>query len=186
MLTKIRWYITVFLIAAIFSGCASMSNRTKTLVAMGVAGIAAGTAGAMAAPADENALAHGFLWGGGASALTGAIGMFIFDEQARSREYERELKVAKDELESIRWGAGMNEERLIYESSAGGDSEKGIPDEVKKLLSPGWIRVYQTSAWVKQGDDSLVHQDKVIRIKKPQLIPDGGPKNETREEGNKK
>lgn len=159
----------VALCFTLISGCASMSNRTKTLVAMGVAGIAAGTIGGISAPHDEIPWAHAALWAGGSAAVVGMAGPFVFDEQARSHEYERQLNVAKQEIEAIRWGGGASEEKLIYESS--GTQDKAIPDELKKLLSPGWVRVYQTSHWVKQGDDSLVHQDKVIRIKKPQLIP---------------
>ncbi|OFZ53260.1 MAG: hypothetical protein A2428_11810 [Bdellovibrionales bacterium RIFOXYC1_FULL_54_43] len=172
--------IAAALCLTLLSGCASMSNRSKTLVAMGVAGIAAGTLGAMSAPAGEQPIAHAALWGGGAAAIVGVTGLFIFDEQARSREYERQLNVAKQEIDAIRWGAGANEEKLIFESS--GTQDKAIPDELKKLLSPGWVRVYQTSMWVKQGDDSLVHQDKIVRIKKPQLIPN----NDSNEGGERK
>jgi hypothetical protein len=136
---------------------------------MTTVGAGAGVVGYNTAPPGENPYAHGALWAGAAAAATGILGLYVFDEQKRSRELERQVEIANKEISALRGMPGSGEEVLV--SSSQGFGGQDLPEELKTLLDPGWFKIYQTSKWVKQGDDTLIHQDKIVRIKKPQLIP---------------
>lgn len=159
--------ISLLVVLQMLSGCATMSNRTKTILSMVGVGVIAGTIAANRAPFDENPAAHAAVWGGGAAAVTGVVGMFIFDEQAKSRELERKLNISQRELDAFRGESqSSNGEVLIESDSALG---RDLPNEYKGLVRPGKWSLYKISNWVSQGENTLVHQDKVLRIEPPQF-----------------
>lgn len=154
----------------IFSGCATLSNRQKTLLTMLGAGVVAGTAGAMLAPSDEKPLGHAALWGGVAAATTGAIGLFVFDEQKRSEEFQRENSVMRKEISAFRdEGSSSHEPTLLYETNA--PFGKEIPSEYSGLVKPGRWSVYRLNQWVNQGEGTIIHQDRLVKLIPPQLTP---------------
>jgi len=163
----------IFLIGLIFlvSGCATMSNRTKTILAMAAVGVVAGTVGAMSAPADENPVGHGLLWGGLGASSTGALGLWLFDEHKRSSELERESEALKKELSVYRIEAEGGRE-LVGEAPA--KFVKDLPDSVAGLVRPGHWKVWKLDKWINEGENRMVHQDKMIEIAPPQLNPNAG------------
>lgn len=157
----------MFLLLA--SGCASLSNRDKILITMGVVGVAAGTAGALLiAPPEDNKLPHAGLWGGLGAATAGIASLFIFDEEAKRKEAE--VKIAKLEKEI----ASMKEEtapELIATNHVG--ASKPLPEKYRSLVTPGQWSLYQVDRWVSSSDSELVHQDLIFRFHQPQLNPSG-------------
>ncbi len=163
-----RAMVLIALVAA--SGCATMSNRTKTLLLMGGAGLAAGTAGAMLAPQGERPALHGILWGGAAAAATGAAGLFVFDEQARREAAE--VRIAKLEKELGSFGEETAPE-LLATNRLG--VEKPLPAKFRHLVTPGQWSLYKVDRWLSSNDSELVHQDMIFRFNQPQLNPSGKP-----------
>lgn len=162
--------IAAILIIAASSGCATMSNRTKTLLLMGGAGIVAGTAGALLAPAGERPGLHAVLWGGAAAAGAGATGLFLFDEEAKRRDAE--VRVAKLEKELGSFGEESAPE-LLATNRLG--VEKPLPAKFRHLVTPGQWSLYKVDRWLSSNDSELVHQDIIFRFNQPQLNPSGKP-----------
>lgn len=73
---RLSWISLIFFVVS----CAS-TNRTKTLLSMGVLGAGGAAAGALSAPKNENAAGHALLWGAVSAAVTSVVALFVFDEQ---------------------------------------------------------------------------------------------------------
>jgi hypothetical protein len=123
--------------------------------------------GAFTAPKDEARSGHALLWGGLSAAAGFAAGSFLFDEQKRSDELDRQVGVLKKSLSALS-GEG-DEPKPILESSS--VFSKDLPAEYKGLIRPGRWSIYQINQWVVNGENTLVHQDKMIRLLQPELFP---------------
>jgi hypothetical protein len=175
--------ITAVLIALLTMGCATLTNRQKTLITMGLAGAAAGTVGALSAPDGENRLTHGALWGGLGTASTGALSLFIFDEQAKREAAE--AKAIKIEKELAAFSEEMTPELIA--TNRMGASSKPLPERFRHLVTPGEWSLFRVDRWVSSGSENeLVHQDMIFRFYQPQLNPSGRPLANSKEEGGKK
>ena len=148
------------------NGCATLSNRSKTLLLMGGAAVAAGTIGAMLAPLDENQGAHALLWGGSASAIAGVIGLFAFDEEEARRAAEDRSAHLQKELASC---AAESTPELMATHPVG--LEKPLPSQFRNLITPGQWSLYKVDRWTSASDSELVHQDLIFRFSQPQLNP---------------
>lgn len=157
----------VLVIAAMLMGCAT--NRTKTLLLMGGVGAVAAGAAYMASPADERPEMHALYGGAIGAAAAGVAGFFLFDEQKRSEELERQASVMRKELDAFRDEGGGHEPRLLYETTA--PFGKDIPGEYQSLVRPGRWSVYKLNQWVSQGEGTLIHQDRMVKLVPPQLTP---------------
>ncbi len=149
------------------TGCASLSNRTKTVLLMASTGVAAGTVGAALTPPGENPLAHGALWGSVGAASMGLLGLYLFDEQALRRtaeeknaRLERELAAFREELEP----------ELLATSQIGASS-KPLPEKYRNLVRPGEWSLYRVDRWTTSGEGELVHQDLIFQFQQPRLNP---------------
>lgn len=152
------------------TGCATMSNRTKTLLLMGGVGAAAAAAGCAVAPADTRPEMSAAYFGAVGAAVAGAAGLFIFDEQKRADELERENSVMRKELAAFRDEGGTTQEpQLLYETTA--PFGKDMPAEYLGLVKPGRWSVYRLNQWVNQGEGTIIHQDRLVKLVPPQLTP---------------
>jgi len=150
-------------------GCAT-TNRTKTLLLMAGLGAASAGVGYSVAPRDERPEMHALYWGAAGAAVAGVAGLFLFDEQKRADELERQATVMRKELDAFRdEGGASHEPRLLYETSA--PFGRDIPDEYQALVRPGRWSVYKLNQWVAQGEGTLVHHDRMVKLVPPQLTP---------------
>ena len=160
--------ITSLIFTIIASGCASMPNRTKTILTMVGTGLIVGTIAANRAPVDENPGTIGFLWGGNAAAVAGIISLYVFDEQHRSEVLEKQLSSSQKEVDVLR-GEGEGASRApIFDSETG--LERQLPKEYRGLVQPGKWSIYKIDNWISQGENTVVHQDKMVRIIPPQFV----------------
>lgn len=150
--------------------CGCATNRAKTLLLMGGVGTLTAGAAYYLSPKDERPEMHA-LYGGAIGASGAAIaGLFIFDEQKRSEELERQAVVMRKELDVFRdEGSGAHEPRLLYETTA--PFGKDIPSDYQSLVKPGSWSVYKLNQWVSQREGVMVHQDRMITLVPPQLTP---------------
>ena len=153
----------------ILTSCASMSDRTKTIIGMIGVGIVTGTIAAnVAAQKGESTAANGLVWGLGAAATTGAASLFIYDNENKRIEAERKLEVASRELNNFKESSGNGTEKLFESNST---LESNLPPQYKGLIEPGKYSIYKTNHWVSQGDNVLVHEDVLVRMVPAQLKP---------------
>lgn len=157
----------LFFILLFASGCAT-TNRSKTLFFAAGIGLGSAAAGAMAAPKNERPEMHALYFGAIGAAVAAASGLFIFDEQKRSSELARENEVIKKALSAMR-DDGSTEPTLLYETQA--PIGKEIPVEYQSLVKRGGWSVYRLNQWVTQGENVLIHQDRMMKLIPPQLTP---------------
>jgi len=137
---------------------------------MGGVGAAAAAAGYAVAPNDTRPEMSAAYFGAVGAAVAGAAGLFIFDEQRRADELERESNVMRKELAAFRDEGGPSKEpQLLYETSA--PFGKEIPAEYQGLVRPGHWSVYRLNQWVNQGEGTVIHQDRMVKLVPPQLTP---------------
>lgn len=151
------------LLSLLTTSCAS--NRAKTIVTMLGAGAAGAAIGASTAPANESTSGHALLWAGVTASAAAIASMFIFDEHARAQDLEKQNSSLQKALSSIN---GTSSE-LIYEN--GQSFSKDLPPEYKSLIQPGRWSIYKLDQWSAQGENTLVHQDKMIKLQPPGLNP---------------
>ncbi len=159
----------VILVTLTFSSACATTNRGRTLSLMGGVGLAGAAAGYTLSPPSERPEMHAAFFGALSAALAGLVGLFLFDEQKRSDELERQAGVMRKELDSLREEGSSKEPQLLYETTA--PFGKDIPDEYHSLVRPGRWSVYRLNQWVSQGEGTMIHQDRMIRLVPPQLSP---------------
>jgi multidrug transporter EmrE-like cation transporter len=156
--------ISIILITAFLSsGCATTSNRNKSLgLSFGV-GVIGGTIGAANAPAYESKGAHFALWGGVSALCTLIASLFIFDSEKEIKKLHLQSDGLKRELDAYR-GEGMNDSQLL---SMHLSLEKELPEKYKGLIRPGAWKIYKIDNWISQSENTLIHQDQMIQIIPP-------------------
>jgi hypothetical protein len=155
------------LASTLICACAT-TNRTKTIASMLVAGTTAGIIGASNAPASERPEGHAALWAGAAASAAAIIGMFVFDEQRKNHDLEVQLEGAQKTLQAIHGGGEQTAELLYKNNSPFG---KDVPSEYRSLIKPGQWSIYKLDQWTMQGENTLIHQDKMIKLQPPGLNP---------------
>lgn len=161
-LKKIGLFLVLFLVSlSAFSGCSSLSNRQKSLMIIAGGALVGGVVGYTTAPDGTLPIAHAALFGSTAAAVCSVSSLFLFDEQKRSQELDRKLQIAQREIDAL-LDRSEKGEKILYQSSL--SLGKNLPEKYKDLVQPGNWSVYQLDQWISQGDNVLVHQDKMLKI----------------------
>jgi hypothetical protein len=156
------------------SSCASTSSwsgRDKTLASMMGAGAVGGVIGAVTAPKTDSVAAQALLWGGVSAALAGVVGLFVWRDDQRADLAEKKVGELEREIEEFKGEMGPE---LISEGNATGS--RALPASVSHLVRPGSWRLYKLSRWEEQGENTLVHHDKMLVFNPPTLTPGAAPK----------
>jgi hypothetical protein len=160
-------HFRILVIALMCVSCAS-TNRARTLGSMLAAGAASGAIGAATTPANESPAGHALLWGGLAAAVGAVVGLYLFDEQSKSSDLARENEGMRKTLDAMQGGAGASAE-LLYQNNS--PFSKDVPVEYQSLIKPGQWSIYKLDQWTMQGENTLIHQDKMIKLLPPGLNP---------------
>lgn len=139
------------------SGCAT-SMATKTLRNMAIAGAAGAIIGSQQ-PAYKSTQAA-LLAGIGAS-VVGAGTLLMLDQE--SRDLTKENERLRAELDAAF--------EPKAEAATPGTMNAKVPAKYQNLISPGEWRVYQIDEWVEDGENRMIHQDKVMELIPPSLRP---------------
>ena len=174
--------VFAILILVLATGCAT-TNRTKTLMFMGAAGMVGGVIGGSTAPASEYPGAHAALWGGASAAVAGALGLFLFDEEKRANESERQNAVLKSEVDSFRGevaiSGGSSQEVRI---NGNPKFQKDVPEELRPFVKPGQWKYSRipSGRWYIQGDTQMSRQClETFQMNPPGLKPNISEDNST-------
>jgi len=152
----------LILITATLSGCASMSNRSKTLLSMGLVGGAGATIGAVTAREGERPIFHAGLWGGLSAAVMGVLGLFIFDEQARSSWFEKENALIRNDLDGCK--KELSGESLLGNFKLSQEDEM-LPPHLRGLIKPTEAQITKVRKWTAVDDDPLTLRSPHIILK---------------------
>lgn len=144
----------------LLTSCAHLTPSERVVRDMLVAGAIGAAIGQQSSKnQDLNSMAYGGL----AASSAAMIGLIVHDPEQVPRRVESENLLLRRELEEAR------ESRV--ESHAPGTLSAYIPERYRKLVRPGEWKVMEIDEWLEDGENRLVHRDKVIELIPPTLRP---------------
>lgn len=141
------------------TACAG-TPREKTLSLM-LSGVAAGAA--YGATRQEMRKENAFIFGGSLGLLAAGLGLYLFNDDERLSQMEKERDYLKTELEKKSKGTLIKELPATFSAK--------IPKQYLPLVRPGSWKVMEVDEWVEDGENRLIHQDKVMELTPPTLSP---------------
>jgi hypothetical protein len=139
-----------------------MSNRTKTIISMAVAGSAAAAVGVVTAPVDENAIAHGALWGSSAAAATGVVSMFLFDSEHKIAGLEKENRNLQAELNAFKFDDVAGGPQTVVRV----EGPQNIPFGLRNIIQPQELRLEKLG---KDGSGIWVPKDQGVWVRECEI-----------------
>jgi hypothetical protein len=158
-MTATKLIFGTFLILS-FNGCAitSVKNRLYRDMALGA------VVGAIAAQQkNENKQAYTAMYSGIGSALGAIISVNLNDPDSENLKLKNQVAKFEADLEASL--------RPKLEFTSSGMMNSKIPDKYKTMINPGEWRVYRLDQWVEDGENRIIHQDKMMELTPPSLKP---------------
>ncbi len=112
---------------------------------------------------DQNKLANGIMFAGAAGTASGLASVYYSDLDTESKRIKEENQKMKVELEKA------FSPELVHQTS--GMMNSKIPDKYKSMINPGEWKVYSLDQWIEDGENRLIHQDKMMELIPPTLRP---------------
>lgn len=106
---------------------------------------------------------NAFIFGGSLGALAAGLGLLMFNDDDRVAQLENERDYLKQELEKKAKGTLIKELPATFSAK--------IPKQYLPLVRPGSWKILEIDQWVEDGENRLVHQDKVMELVPPSLTP---------------
>ncbi len=154
--SKILSLICLFLIV---TSCAS-TPKEKILKNMMIGAV---TGFALGQLKSENKTGYSLLYSGAGASILGAVSVWYSDMDSESERIKSDNQKLKTELDKI------YSPNLTHESS--GMMNSKIPDRYKSMINPGQWKVYSLDQWIEDGENQLIHQDKMMELIPPTLTP---------------
>ena len=156
----------LILLGLLLNSCAT--HRQSQLSSMGVGAIVGGAIGSMSAPKDESKLSHGVLWAALLSSSFAIASLYLFDNEKASQDFKAEAEALKSELMKFKKSEAP---RLLSQGT--GLFKSSLPDEARKLISPGEWRKYSVDQWVQDSGNpnTWLHYNLMYEFIPPSLNP---------------
>ncbi|MDZ4083313.1 MAG: hypothetical protein U1E10_10275 [Bdellovibrionales bacterium] len=106
---------------------------------------------------------NAFIFGGSLGALAAGLGLFLFNDDGEALKVKLERDILKLELEKKSKGTLIKELPATFSAK--------IPKQYLPLVRPGSWKVLEVDQWVEDGENRLVHQDKIMELVPPSLAP---------------
>lgn len=149
----------IFLILFFVFGCATTSK--EKIIQNMIIGAAAGyTIGQMK---SENKTGYSLLYAGAVSSVVGAGSVWYSDLDEDSERLKKENQKLKIEMERI------YQPSLKFETT--GMMNSKVPEKYKSMINPGEWKIYALDQWIEAGENQLIHQDKMMELIPPTLVP---------------
>lgn len=149
----------ILLTSSCLSACA-LTPREKTLSLMAT-GVALGAV--YGATRAEMKRENAFIFGGSLGLLAAGFGLTVFNDDERVANLEKASELLKMELEKKSKGTLIKELPATFSAK--------IPKQYLPLVRPGSWKVLEIDQWVEDGENRLIHQDKVMELVPPTLSP---------------
>ena len=144
---------------SILTSCAT-TTREKILRNIIVAGSAGYLIGIQR---EENKNAYGLLYASSAAAGAALITTYLYDDDSEAERLVNENKKLKQELEKV------YSPSLVYQGS--GTMNGKVPEKYKNLVNSGELKIFAMDEWIEDGENRLIHQDKMMELIPPSLVP---------------
>ena len=155
-----------FLISlSLLTGCASTPRQKiiRNIIVAGVAGYAIGS------QKQENSKAYGLYYAGLAGSAAGLASAYLENDDAENERLRADNRKLKAELDKV------YSPSLVHEGNAMMNAK--VPDKYKAMINPGEWKIYAYDQWVEDGENRLIHQDKIMELIPPSLTPKTLPLN---------
>ncbi len=155
-------YSSCLLVAGswLLSGCSGMSYKEKSLALIGAAVLTGYSLGTSNTPTGESQSTHGLLWAGVAGTVAGVSSPYLLKDDLESNS---------EEVDSLKNKIKILENKTPTKNGVNAFLEKPLPKEFSNLIRPGGWKIYAIDEWVKDGEERLVHQDKMLEIQLPEI-----------------
>lgn len=107
--------------------------------------------------------ANSLMYAGVLTSAAAVAGLYLYDP-------DNQIKSAKAETEELRKKLDQDLQPML-ESQAPGTLNGKIPKNYRAMIQPGAWKVYALDQWVEDGENRIIHQDKVMELIPPTLIP---------------
>lgn len=108
---------------------------------------------------DQNAVMYGAV----GAAIGALAAVYYHDPDKQTEQLRLENAKLKKDLDAF------SEPKVLVETPATFNSR--IPEKYKRLINPGEWRVAEIDQWIEDGENRLIHQDKVMELIPPSLKP---------------
>lgn len=155
--TRIKLLLIHF---CLLSSCANQTFKQQIVTNMAI-GAAVGLL--VGAGEKDYKKEHAIMYAGIAS--SGASLATIYLSNSDSEADRLRAQIAKIQTD---FDAATNPQ--IEASSTGLLSSK-IPEKYKSMINPGEWKIYSLDQWIEDGENRLIHQDKMMELNPPSLKP---------------
>ena len=125
--------------------------------------IGAATGIAIGQMKSENKMGYSLLYAGAISSIAGAGSVWYSDLDEDSERLIKENQKLKTEM------ARIFQPSLKFETT--GMMNSKVPEKYKSMINPGEWKIYSLDQWIEAGENQLIHQDKMMELIPPSLVP---------------
>lgn len=159
MNAKTKLYsVAVFII--FLSSCANLSFKQQIVTNM-VIGAAVGLI--VGAGEKDHKKEHAIMYSGIASSGAALATVYLFNSDSEADRLRAQIAKIQTEFD-----AAINPQ---VEASSTGLMNSKIPEKYKSMINPGEWKIYALDQWVEDGENRLIHQDKMMELNPPSLKP---------------
>lgn len=151
----------VILIAS-FVFATSCATTTREKIIQNIV-IASAIGFAVGSTKETNKFANGMMYGGVAGSIAGAATSYLSNIDSENTRLNTENTNLKAELDKI------YSPNLIQKTD--GFLNSKIPEKYKNMINPGEWKIYSMDQWIDDGENRLIHQDKIMELTPPSLTP---------------
>lgn len=152
---KFSYLISISLI----SSCASTPREAimRNII------VGAATGYVIGSQRKDNSKAYGFLYAGLAGSTAGLATAYLASDDSESGRLRADNKKLKSELDKIYSPTLVHAENGMMSAK--------VPEKYKAMINPGEWKIYAYDQWVEDGENRLIHQDKIMELIPPSLSP---------------
>lgn len=148
-----------FTLLSLTIGCAHTTKEKvfQNMLIAGATGVVIGQ------QKEDYKTTYSTMYGGMAAAIAAAVTLYINDPDKESDKLREEIRSMKVQMDQI------GEPRLASQTPATFGAK--VPSKYRSMINPGEWRVYEINQWIDDGDNRLIHQDKIMELIPPSLKP---------------
>lgn len=148
-------FILIPLVTAI-GGCTSIKEKVlRDMTVAAVVGYAIGQT------QQKEKDANSIMYAGVLATATAVAGLHFYDP-------DKQIETLKSDVTSLRKKLDQEFEPELENQMPGTLAGK-IPKNYRALIQPGAWKVYAINQWIEDGDNRIIHQDKIMELIPPSL-----------------
>lgn len=120
---------------------------------------------------EQNKTGYSLMYGGLGASAGALYSLYKNDPDLEVEKYKNQTASLRRQLDEIT--------NPVLEKQLPGTLSGKVPEKYKNLIEPGEWRIYSINQWIEDGENRLIHQDKVMELIPPSLKPVALPSQNT-------